>query len=170
MKKLIILSCILLIIAACAPSRMQVMTPLTKNFGTYSILEVENFISLLPAKTLPEGLTQRLTEGVMEEVRSLNLFKEVRPVSNETGKQTLILRGKIVEYEKGNQFTRYMIGYGAGKGSLTVECECVDKQTGEVVYKANFIGEIVTGIAGGSIKTAEKSLVKKIAEFIKANY
>jgi len=171
MKKLIILSCILLIGVGCAPSRMQVMTPINKNLGAFSILEVEEFTSVVPEK-LPEGVTNRLTEGVIEEVKNLNVFKEVRPAreGKEVGVSILTLKGRLIEYEKGSQFARWMVGYGAGKGSLTLECEFIDKQTGEVVYKANFIGEIVMGIAGGSIKTAEKSLVKKIAEFIKNNY
>ncbi len=83
----------------------------------------------------------------------------------------LKLQYRFVQFNPGNQFTRWLWGGigNAGEGSLTVEVKYFDA-TGKELATIQSEGKIGSGVFGGSLNFAIDKAAKEIAEYTKQNF
>jgi hypothetical protein len=78
---------------------------------------------------------------------------------------------RFIQYDPGNQFTRWFWGGigNAGEGSLTIEAKYFDP-TNQELATINAEGRIGSGFFGGALSDAIDKAAEKIAEYTKANF
>ena len=88
----------------------------------------------------------------------------------EKGKE-LSLRYRFIQFDPGNQFTRWFWGGigNAGEGSLTVEAKFYDAANNELAM-IHSDGRIGSGFFGGDFSYAVDKAAEKIAEYTKVNF
>jgi hypothetical protein len=77
---------------------------------------------------------------------------------------SLTLRYRFIQFDEGNRALRYVIGFGAGKGTMTAEVTFLDKNQTEL-GKISVQGEIIMGILGGDFDAAISAAAKKVADY-----
>lgn len=83
----------------------------------------------------------------------------------------LNIRYRFIQFDPGNQFTRWFWGGigNAGEGSLTVEAKYFDSANTELsTIQAE--GRIGSGFFGGDFSFAVEKAAEKVAEYTKVNY
>lgn len=80
----------------------------------------------------------------------------------------LKIRYRFIQFNPGNQFTRWFWGGigSAGKGSMTVEARFLDSSDRELA-KIQADGEITSGAFGGSFDSAIQKTAEEVAEYAK---
>ncbi len=80
----------------------------------------------------------------------------------------LKIRYRFIQFNPGNQFTRWFWGGigSAGKGSMTVEARFLDSSDKELA-KIQSEGEISSGAFGGSFDFAIQKTAEEVAEYAK---
>jgi hypothetical protein len=73
-------------------------------------------------------------------------------------------RYRFVQYDERNRALRYLVGFGAGKGTMTAEVTFPDK-SGAELGKVAVAGEIIMGFFGGDFDAAISAAAKKIADY-----
>jgi len=88
----------------------------------------------------------------------------------ERGKE-LNIRYRFIQFDPGNQFTRWFWGGigNAGEGSLTIETKYFDSTNNELAT-IHTEGRIGSGFFGGSFDDAVEKAAEKIAEYTKINF
>jgi hypothetical protein len=83
----------------------------------------------------------------------------------------LNIRYRFIQFDPGNQFTRWFWGGigNAGEGSLTVEAKYFDS-TNKELATVHSEGRIGSGAFGGSFDYAVEKAAEKIAEFTRTNF
>jgi hypothetical protein len=162
-------------LAACTSGRYVIIDAQTVPLKNFDVLEVRDCTSnqqeehaLNLAKAFSDSMVQKLNSYNKEHAKT-PLFKKVTRSAEET-ERVLVMQPVLQSYEKGSGVARYMIGFGAGKASCTVQCTFVEKSSGKQVLKANFEGELSMGVLGGSAKEAAGKVFDKILEYLKKNY
>ena len=76
---------------------------------------------------------------------------------------------RIREFNKGSQFVRWFVSFGAGKGHLDVDCDFVEKSRNNVFASGSFTGQIQGGFFGGALneESLSKHVARQIARFLK---
>lgn len=171
----LILSAALIASSACASHRYSVQEPVEKRFGAFDTIEVLPFTSAIgtesarsAADELPDALVEVLADATRKGSKD-RLFPVVTRSTEQTG-GVLTVSGRILSYEEGSRAQRYLIGLGAGKATVTVECVFTDKAAGRQIAIASFDGELSGGLFGGSSDGAAKGVVKAVRDFLKDNY
>lgn len=83
----------------------------------------------------------------------------------------LNIRYRFIQFDPGNQFTRWFWGGigNAGEGSLTVEAKYFDAANNEI-STIHSEGRIGSGAFGGSFDYAVEKAAEKIAEYTRTNF
>lgn len=81
----------------------------------------------------------------------------------------LTISYRFVQLNKGNQATRYFIGFGAGKGTLTIEVTFKSRD-GRQLGKINVGGEISGGFFGGDFESAIDKAAQQAASYALNNF
>ena len=162
-------------LAACTSGRYVIIDAPTVPLKNFDVLEVrectsnqqeEHAINL--AKAFSDSMVKKLIAYNKEHPKA-PLFKKVTRSAEET-ERVLVMQPVLQSYEKGSGLARYMIGFGAGKASCTVQCTFIEKTSGNQILRANFEGELSMGVLGGSAKEAAGKVFDKILEYLKKNY
>jgi hypothetical protein len=106
------------------------------------------------AKSFPDMLRSRLAEKKLFAAEAAD---------------TLVIQGRITQFDPGSQAARWMIGLGAGSGEIVAEIR-FDDARGVSVAKGSAVGGVTGGLAGGSLDSAVKRLVDAVVRFIQENY
>jgi hypothetical protein len=152
-----------------------------KKLRDYKVLEISNFLTKSEKPVAPEYLYSLFHDmaSQLEEKTEFGSFvtnytrgPSARWVAQDppADAPTLVLSGVITEYEPGNQTTRYMVGFGAGKTRAYCLFRITDKATGEVLLERMENGSVSMGLFGGSSSGAMKELGEDIAKAIRANW
>jgi hypothetical protein len=153
----------------------------TKKLRDYKVLEISNFLTKSEKPVAPEYLYSLFHDlaGQLDEKTEFGTFvtnytkgPSARWIVQDGPKDapTLVLSGVITEYEPGNQTTRYMVGFGAGKTRAYCLFRLTDKATGDVLFERMENGSVSMGLFGGSSSGAMKELGEDIAKAIRANW
>ena len=147
---------IMLALSACASGSTKVILPKTTTaiFSTAQIQHSQDAVSV------PADITQRF-ESKLKEL--LFVSDGFQPGTD------LTVAYRFIEYDPGSRLRRYMIGFGAGKGEVTVEMSFKDAAGNELAKIENG-GEISMGFFGGSIDQAIDEMAKKSAAYANANF
>ena len=158
------------ILSACASSRYTVLEPAKEPLTNFEILEIRDFTSNLSSEdsiNLANRFADQLHLAIHDERKKNSgesIFRDVVRGSDNGG-SVLVLDGVVISFEKGSRAKRYFIGFGAGKAYCTIQATFTNKETGEVVLKANFDGELSMSFFGGSPEEAVTSVVKAFVEY-----
>lgn len=109
---------------------------------------IQNFARSFPAK-------------LQEELREEGLFKG-------DASKTLVLQGKLIEYDPGSQAARYFIGPCSGAGTIIGEIQFTDG--GTTVASGDAVGGVTCGWFGGFMGSAESRFRDAVENFIRKNY
>jgi len=152
----------------------------SKPLREYEVLEIANFLEK-SEEPLPADRAYTIFGDLSRELNKRTKFRQF--VTNYTQAPserwslqgdptipTLVLSGVITEYEPGNQTTRYMIGFGAGKTRAYCLFRLIDRSTGDVVLERMENGSISWGLFGGRNAGAMKEIGEDIAKAIEKNW
>jgi hypothetical protein len=162
-------------LAGCASGRYVIIDAPTVPLKNFSVLEIKDCTSN-PQEENALDLAKGFGDQMMQKLVDYNKKNTNAPLfatvtrSTDKADGVLVMQSVLQSYEKGSRAARYIIGFGAGKASCTVQCVFTDKRSGNQILKANFEGELSMGIAGGSAKQAAGKVYDKILEYLKKNY
>ena len=145
----------LVLIQACASGTTTVLSPPESDarFSSVSIVSSEDTVAV------EEGLADYYEEKLREYLFVEDGFSEG---------DELTIQFRFIQLDKGSRAARYFIGFGAGKGELTIETVFLDADGAEVA-KIQSGGEISVGFAGGSFREAVAKAAEKTADYAKDN-
>jgi hypothetical protein len=114
--------------------------------------------------TIDEDLHKELgkIKGIKQVLREGEPLPQAEPV--------LLVTGTVTKYKKGNQATRYLVGFGAGATVIGAHIKCFDAATKELLFERDVDGKVIMGIMGGKSEGANNGLAKEIAKNIKARF
>ncbi len=114
--------------------------------------------------TIDEDLNKELgkVKGMKQVLREGEPLPAAEPV--------LLVTGTITKYKKGNQATRYLVGFGAGATVIGAHIKCYDAATKELLLERDVDGKVIMGIIGGKSEGANNGLAKEIAKNIKGKF
>jgi hypothetical protein len=114
--------------------------------------------------TIDEDLNKQLgtIKGMKQVLREGETLPEAEPV--------LLVTGTITKYSKGNQATRYLVGFGAGSTVIKAHIKCYDVKTKELLLEKDVDGKVVMGVMGGKSEGANNGLAKEIAKNLKQRF
>ncbi len=114
--------------------------------------------------TINEDLIQGLgkIKGIKQVLREGETLPQAEPV--------LLVTGTITKYKKGNQATRYLVGFGAGATVIDAHIKCYDASTKQLLLERDVDGKVVMGIMGGKSEGANNGLAKEVAKDIKKEF
>ena len=128
--------------------------------------EVQQGLDLPPdyQLTIDEDLNKELAKikGVKQVLREGETLPEKEHV--------LLLTGTITKYKKGNQATRYLVGFGAGATVIDAHIKCYDAVTKDLLFERDVDGKVIMGMMGGKSEGANNGLAKEIAKNIKQKF
>ena len=153
----ILLAC--LVMVGCATGSVRVNEP-TKRIpvATISILAGEHTVPVEAGYA--ETFEKKLREA---------LFLAKEPAFNFREGDELSATYRFVQVNQGSRAKRYFIGFGAGKGTLTIEVTFRMKD-GTEAGKIDVGGEISVGVFGGEFDTAISKAAAEAATYIRTNF
>jgi Domain of unknown function (DUF4410) len=158
-RKIVVLSCILVFfasipfLAGCVPGKTTVLAP------------VETPAKFTSAEIIEDKATINVPADVSAQFKT-SLSKELFEKGGFTRGDGLKIQYRFIQFNPGSRVARYVVGFGAGKGSMTVEAKFFD-QKGNELAKIQSEGEIIAGAFGGSFNLAVQKTAKEIAEYAK---
>jgi len=121
---------------------------------------------------IPESRLMEIQSTIQRVIGHNPRFSEVRLIAEgETpqvaeGQAGWILGGTFLDYKKGNQFARYMIGFGAGKQKVEVQVTVRDARSGAVLYSERVVDRKVGGFFGGSNTKGLEDFAQRIVKLL----
>ena len=143
-----------LTLSACATGTTTVVAPAQVGQGaTYPTLKLE---SATDTVTVPPQARTHFDARLNEYLYAKD--------SGFTPGDSLIVRYRFIQFDEGSRALRYLLGFGAGKGTMTVEVIFLDKSQKELA-KINVGGEISMGVFGGDFDEAISRAAKEVATY-----
>jgi hypothetical protein len=81
----------------------------------------------------------------------------------------LKIKWQFAEFDAGSRALRYFVGFGAGKGKITVHAMFLDERGHEIAAVDGF-GTVVMGAFGGSYDSALRECAYEITKYAKDNF
>jgi hypothetical protein len=149
------------LLSACGTGRTMVVQPIeeTRSFQSVTVERAADTV------VVPEEYSQQFITTIREQLYGTP--ERAGPFTEGPG---LTIRITVVQFDKGNQFSRWFWGGigNAGEGSLQVRGEFFD---GEVkLAQIQSEGRIGSGAFGGSMMEAVKKAAEEIAKYATDNF
>lgn len=154
-------------LVACTPaSRYSVtMAPTapTTSFRTISVGSVGVGVT---TDTLDATAPAVVRDAIAEQMRDSDRFEQVSLDGAQDA--ALLIDCEIVEFVRGNQASRWLLGRFGSKARLDAHCRFVDAPARRLVAEGTFTGEVQGGWFGGSanIDNMSKDLAKAVRKFL----
>jgi hypothetical protein len=84
----------------------------------------------------------------------------------EDDSRSLVFGGRVIDYKKGSQVARYMVGFGAGKQKFEADAVVKRKSDGSVITQGTVVDRKIGGLIGGSKDKGKQDFAEKVADFI----
>lgn len=81
----------------------------------------------------------------------------------------LKIKCNTLDYDEGNRFARYMIGFGAGAASSVIDIRLIDSDDNEI-KKFELATKLTMGAFGGSDKNMLDIAADKVVDYVYKNY
>ncbi len=137
----------------------------------YQYVQANRF-DLQQGVDLPPDYLLTIDEDLIKELGKIKGMKQVlregEPLPQ--GEPVLLVTGTITKYKKGNQATRYLVGFGAGSTVIDAHFKCYDAATKELLLESDVDGKVIMGLMGGKSEGANNGLAKEIAKDIKKKF
>ena len=152
--------------AGCRPWDFKATEPPTEAFRAYPRVVVQPFLietsdSNQSVREKGLAVARAATTELVGWLKDSNLFGDSGPA--------LVIQGRILGYDEGDQGARFLIGFGAGKGQITAEVTLKD-ESGRLLARGIAVGDVTGGLIGGNIDVAARYLARGIMEFIRENH
>ena len=147
----LVLCALSLFVAACATGTTKVEQPVTAKHSMTSV----TFVKELDTVTVPDDVLAHFDKRLREYLHEEGPFED--------GDQ-LTVKYRFTQFDQGNRALRYMIGFGAGKGTMTIDVGFYDPQ-GVKLADIDVGGELSVGFFGGDIDEAVSKAAKEVAEY-----
>jgi hypothetical protein len=143
-----------------------------RGFSHFEVVDFENGTTG-NKEPMPDGWLPMMKEDIAQRVIELHKFRHVSDYEDAKApapgaERVIVLKGRITEYTRGSQAARYLIGFGAGKGKIVVQCQFVDKTTGEVLLDRKVDGRVIG--FGQSTEGAIQGVSKEIKKVVDDNW
>jgi hypothetical protein len=149
-----------------------VLKPVERTPPNFSMVEMPDLERAGNLPELPEEVKRMIPEKVLENLAKEKLFVKVARASVETV-GVLLLKGHVQHYNPGSRALRYFVPGGgtlAGRASLVVWVEFIDKNSGTRIAKASFKSEMTGGLFGGDVEDMYDAVVDEIVDFVKTHF
>lgn len=150
-----------ILLVGCGASRIMVLKSEAEKAGRVRTLQINEIKSEVP--TVSRYALIRIREILVEKLQASHAFDRI--TSWEGG--NIILDVKVLDFEEGDQFTRWfwtgMGGWGAG--SIELETTFKEGSSGIEIAKIKTEGTVATGFFGGSIESAYARAVNEIVNY-----
>jgi hypothetical protein len=148
-----------LILAGCGVGRAMVIKPPDAKIMVRSVQATEGSSPVAVPPDVKTDFANKLNQYLYEEEGGFQKGRE------------LTISYRFIQYDPGNQFTRWFWGGmgNAGEGSLTVEAKYFDP-TNKELATVNVEGRIGSGVFGGALSDAVNKAAEKVAEYTKTNF
>ncbi len=152
-----------LFLLGCGAGRTMVMTPPAEKITARTVNLVEEEPTVNVPKEVRDQFQKKLDKALFE-------AKDGKEQTFVRGSE-VELRYRFIQFNPGNQFSRYFWGGigNAGEGTLTVEARFCNGR-GEELAKIQCEGKISSGFFGGSFGLALDKAVREIVQFAEANF
>lgn len=148
-----------LMFAGCGVGRAMVIKPPDAKVMVRSVQATEGSSPVAVPPAVKTDFANKLNQYLYEEEGGFQKGPE------------LTISYRFIQYDPGNQFTRWFSGGigNAGEGSLTVEAKYFDS-TNKELATVNVEGRIGSGVFGGALSDAVNKAAEKVAEYTKINF
>ena len=122
---------------------------------------------------IPDSKLVQIQEAIWSETKKSQMFSEVIILKDgekptiEENKECWVLSGYFLDYKKGNQAVRYLVGFGAGKQKIEVQVELKNAKSGETIRTERIVDRKVGGFFGGNAEKGLKDFAERIVQFLK---
>jgi Domain of unknown function (DUF4410) len=145
------------LVAACAQSSLMVSQPPARKAALQSVQIVagDSTVPVDPqvARLFETELRKDLYEGAKKFAQG----------------DELTLSYRFIQLDQGSKAARFWLGFGAGKGSLTIEITYKSKEGAEL-GRINVGGEIIGGVTGGEFDSAVTKAAEEAANYTFSNF
>lgn len=165
MRKIILFMALILgasiLLSGCGTSRIMVLRSDTEKVGKVNSLQVNEVKSEMA--TISRHALIRIREILIEKLQASHAFDKI--TTQEGG--NIILDVKVIDFEEGDQFTRWFWTGMGGMGAGRIELETTYKEgsSGEEIAQIKTQGTVNTGFFGGSIEAAYYRAVNEIVDY-----
>lgn len=146
-------------LSACATATTTVLAPAsTAQAHTFSTIQIQSNGDTV---TVPPEARAHFEKRLNEYLFAQNSrFKQG---------DDLTIRYRFIQFDEGSRALRYIVGFGAGKGTMTVEVTFLDKQQKELA-KINVGGELNMGFFGGDFDEAISRAAREAADYAQKSF
>ena len=147
-----------LILAGCGVGRAMVIKPPETPFNARTVQAAEGKSPVAVPNEVKSEFIEKLNRYLYAE-------------GNFQRGDDLIITYRFIQFDPGNQFTRWFWGGigNAGEGSLTIEAKYYDRNNKELAT-INTEGRIGSGVFGGAFSDAVDKAAEKIVEYTRTNF
>jgi hypothetical protein len=126
-------------------------------YANLEVLELQNDVVGQIDEAILYSIVEKATKGIadldrfqkivvpenvdMNDKKYAGIFVSLQEVEDEQP-ETAVLKTTLVKYDKGNAFLRFLFGFMAGSGKVTLELAVSDMNTGEEIMKAETTAQI----------------------------
>jgi hypothetical protein len=161
LRQLALLAFVTLPTGACASASLEVLKPMTPPGLEAAVLQIEPG----PAGQASEEEVTTFRNIVVETLAD----EGIAVTTGQPSGRTAVLIARIDEHDPGDQFLRWLVGFGAGAGHLD-STWMVKDASGTEIGKARIQGTVSGGFFGGSYDSALSAVAVKVAAFLKGDH
>lgn len=172
-SRLVALSVLLssgLMLAACGARAHYVIKEPTQPLSTFHTVEVKPFaVADDVAKKFQGKELDKLNEmASLIAPHVAELFRQSEWGASAVAPDRLVIEGRVVSFDPGNQAMRYLIGFGAGRSKVIAEVEFEDA-SGHILGSSEFTGGVTMGGFGGTSADAVRRMANEIRDYVCKN-
>jgi len=176
-KRILLISLLIFVMAlmGCAGAKpkptkeaKKVEEPKELIFAKYENVVLRNF-QVPEESPAPQSAGEQVSSYAVSFLKHYNqkvsIFKRISKKKEGMVGPTLIVKGRVTEYDPGSQAKQYWLGFGAGRASFAVHCKFIDAQTEKVIEEVDL--RSIAGVAG--VSTVEEAIYRvggHIAKYI----
>ncbi|GEM_PF-5923145 len=171
MKRVIFSLLLMLLLAACATTKIAVLKTTEVKFSRYSRVEIPDF-SVKTSLIVPKEVLQAIPDQIAAQLTKEQLFTYIMRHSTPCQERVLVIKGVVTQYKPGSRLKRGLtFGIGqVGAGFVIVRITFFDKESNQKIAALDVKGQVNWGITGGSLRTCYKTIAKEVVNFIKFYY
>ncbi len=155
------------ILSGCSSaSQFEVTQSATRKFQDFGQADVSSFsVDMTKFSALDPGDQKQIQElPATLQAKIVKKMSERKLFPNGTGER-LAINGRIGDYDPGDRTARWLLGFGAGEGTITAQVSFADG-SGNTICRGTATGRVQWGLVGGSMDSAADQLAEAIVGFI----
>ncbi|MCF6289331.1 MAG: DUF4410 domain-containing protein [Proteobacteria bacterium] len=177
MNKFYVLLTLILIMGSATAKKVYLETT---NFNCIEIhqftsdKENDNTRALKRAAKIPDEILTSIQTIIVDEIDLDNTNGLDATAANDSNtcpndNNSLILKGVVTDYKKGNRAVRYLVSLGAGKQKIETQVTLSEKASSKVIAQGRVVDRKIGGLVGGSKDKGKRDFAEKLNNFIRTS-